>query len=37
MIKMKEYLKCYGELIELKKILVKNPEVIAKKKRENIK
>jgi hypothetical protein len=31
MIKMKEYLKCYGELIELNKILVKNPEATAKK------
>ena len=31
MIKMKEYLKCYGELIELNKVLMKNPEATAKK------
>ena len=31
MIKMKEYLKCYGELIELNKIFGKNPEATAKK------
>ena len=31
MIKMKEYLKCYGELIELNKILIKNPEATEKK------